>query len=233
MVLKLIHIVLLVVWTAFIFWLLTMGRGDLIRLLHPRLWWVLAVAIVILLLFLASLIVPGGQSETRNPVLFELPGLMILLIPVLYFSLATNARLDGTTLENRLIQHDNGTFINNLPATGFMGDSEDNTMLFSRILRQPGKYEDKVVEVVCQSFVHEDLPENTAMCYRYLITCCAADALPAFIFLSHDSDLEIKNNRWIQVKGPLSVIKRENMEFPSVNVDSLGYVKEPDFPWAL
>lgn len=231
--LKLLNIILLSVWAVFFVWLLTYGKSDLIRLLHPRLWWVLCIAAFVLILFLISLILPYGHTEKRKSILFEFPGILILLIPFMYFFIAKDARLDGTSLENRIIKNDNGIYLNNLPSFELFEDSRSGDMLFSKILREPKKYEDQDVEIVCQSFVDDKLPANTAMCYRYLITCCAADALPAFIFLSHRNELEIENDRWVKVSGPLSIIRNNDMEFPSVKVDTLEYVEEPAFPWAM
>lgn len=42
--------------------------ADRKKSVHPRLWWVLAVAIGVLLLFLVSFVVPNGQAGARKPV---------------------------------------------------------------------------------------------------------------------------------------------------------------------
>jgi putative membrane protein len=233
MILRLLNIALLSVWAVFLVWLLTFGKSDLIRLLHPRLWWVLCIAVVVLVFFLISLIISHEQTEKKKSLLLEFPGILILLIPLLYFFVAKDARLDGSTLQNRIIQNDNGVYLNNLPSFEIFDDSESSDMFFSKILREPQKYEGQDVEIVCQSFVNEELPEKIAMCYRYMITCCAADALPAFIFLSHLEEFELKNNQWVKVNGPLSIIRNNEMEFPSVKIDTIEYVEEPAFPWAM
>jgi len=233
MVLRLFNIGLLSLWAIFLLWLLTYGKSDLIRLLHPRLWWVLSIAVVILIFFLVSLIMSRGYSEKNKSILLEFPGLLILLIPLLYFFIAKDARLDATSIHNRIIKNDNGLYQNNTPNFEIFGLSKSPDMLFSKILRDPVTYENQDVEIVCQSFVNEELPENTAMCYRYIITCCAADALPAFIFLSHSDEQIIENNKWVKVNGPLSIIKNNEMEFPSVEAKSIEYVEEPSFPWAM
>lgn len=233
MILRLLNIALLLIWVVFLFWLLTFGKNDLIRLIHPRLWWVLAIAVVVLILYAVSLCIHHGHTENKKTLPLELPGIVILLIPIMYFFTAKDARLDGTSLENRIIQNGSGFSHNSLPIFKSSEDSYSSELFFSKILREPEKYENQDVEIVCQSFVNEELPENIAMCYRYMITCCAADALPVFIFLSHQSDSVLENNKWVRVKGPLSIIRNNNMEFPSVEVNTFEYVKEPAFPWAL
>lgn len=233
MILRILNGILLFVWAFFLFWLLTYGKGDLIRLLHPRLWWVLGVAVAVLGLFLIALIIQKGHTKGERPLLLEIPGILTMLVPLLYFSLATEARLDGTSLQNRMIQGDNGMYLNSLPPFEIFDETQSSGMVFSKILRKPLDFEGQQVEVVCQSLVNEQLPQNIAMCYRYVITCCAADALPAFIFLSHTEETALENDRWVKINGPLSIIRNNGMEFPSITIEGVEYVEEPAFPWAM
>ena len=233
MMLKSLNIVALLVWAIFLAWLFTYGKSDLVRLIHPRLWWVLGSAIVVLALYLGSLITPYSIPTPNKTLITELPSILILLVPVLYFSIAREARLDGTSLHNKIIQTDRGIFLNTLPPFGIFDDESTADMSFSLIIRQPEKYQNKEVEIVCQSFVSDKIPENMAMCYRYFITCCAADALPVFVFLKNRNELEIESDRWIKVHGPLSLFYNNNMEFISIDTKTIEYVEEPSFPWAL
>ena len=233
MILKSLHVISLLIWAFFLVWLLIFGKSDLMRLIHPRLWWVLGIAVVVLLLYLVSLISSFSIPTPSKWLFFELPSILILLIPVLYFSVAREARLDGTSLQNKITQTDRGIFINTLPSFGLSDDELTTDMSFSKIIRQPEKYQNKEVEIVCQSFVNEKIPENMAMCYRYLITCCAADAIPVFVFLKNRNELEIENDRWIKVHGQLSLFYNNNMEFISIDTKTIEYVEEPSFPWAL
>lgn len=233
MILRILNGILLFAWAFFLFWLLTFGKGDLIRLLHPRLWWVLGIAVVVLVLFLVSLIIQDGHPKSDGPILMEFPGILTLLVPLLYFTLAAEARLDGTSLQNRMIQNDNGMYLNSLPPFTLFDESQSSGMMFSKLLRNPQDMVGQQVEVVCQSLVNEQLPPDIAMCYRYVITCCAADALPAFIFLSHTSETALENDRWVKINGPFSIIRNNGMEFPSITVETVEYVEEPAFPWAM
>ena len=134
---------------------------------------------------------------------------------------------------NKITQTNRGIFLNTLPSFGIFEDESTTDMSFTKIIRQPEKYQNKEVEIVCQSFVSDKIPENMAMCYRYLITCCAADALPIFVFLKNRSELEIETDRWIKVNGPLALFYNNNMEFISIDTKTIEYVEEPSFPWAL
>lgn len=233
MITRSLNITLLLVWALFLLWLLTFGQVDLVRLLHPRLWWVLGIAAGVLIFFLLSLVIPHGYKDKGNSLLIELPGALILVVPLLYFATAKDARLDAASLKNRMIQNESGMFLNNLPSIDIFDQSETGDMTFSKILKDPEKYQSQEVDVVCQSFVHENLPQNSVMCYRYLITCCAADALPAFLLVRHPEGVAIENNQWMKVNGSLSIVNYNDMETPTIDMTEFEYVEEPEFPWAM
>lgn len=232
MILSWFKILVLVVWLLFLGWLLSYGKNDLVRLLHPRLWWILYAAFWVLLIYLVAFWRKGDWGKQKGSLL-ELPGLLILLVPVLYFLHAKDARLDGATLQNRIIANDNGIYLHVPPFLPGAGDGSADEMVFSKIFRDPKEYLEEEVEVVCQSFVHEDLPENTAMCYRYLITCCAADAMPIFLILKETEGHALENDRWVKVTGPLSLHHNNGVDFPAIRLKKAEYVKEPSFPWAM
>ena len=133
MALRLLKIILLFLWAFFLFWLLTYGKSDLIRLLHPRLWWVLLIASIVLLLFLATLCRSQARMNNGKSLLLEVPGLLILLVPILYFTIAQDSRLDSTSLQKRIIRDENGAYLNNLPNFEAFGLPDSPNMVFSSI----------------------------------------------------------------------------------------------------
>lgn len=233
MVLRLLHIAMVTVWALFLGWLLSFGRDDLMRLIHPRLWWILGVGVVVLCLFLISLVKSLPKAPGAKSAFLELPSLLVLLVPLAFFMLAKDARLGGVAAENRFAKTEDGMYVNTIPPAELLEETETDSLSFSKVVRQPEAYVDRDVSIVCQSYSSEKLPENTMMCYRYLITCCAADALPVFIFLTDLDGRQIDLHQWIEVKGPLSIEEKFGKEFPTVKLDSFEYVEEPDFPWAL
>jgi putative membrane protein len=74
------------------------------------------------------------------------------------------------------------------------------------------------------------LPKNNVICYRYLITCCAADAHPLFIVLQRPKGLAIENDAWISTRGKITLIQKHNQSSCPGNKDA-RYVNEPAFPY--
>ncbi len=233
MMLRLLHLGMITVWALFLGWLLSYGRADLMHLIHPRLWWIIGLGVAVLCLFIISIVKSFSKPSQNKSSFLELPSLLVLLVPLVFFLLAKDARLSGVAAQNRFAKTDNGMYLNTSLPSEPASTPESKQLPFSQIIREPEKYENQEVEIICQSFGNEKLPENTMICYRYLITCCAADALPVFVFLTDINKQEIEYHRWIKVTGPFSLQENFERKFPTVKVDQWKYVEEPDFPWAF
>ncbi len=239
--LQLMKIGILAAWTAFFGWLVSLGQNQLGRLLHPSLWWLVGAATVVLLLFLAVNLRRQLPLADQGKGWLKWPALLILLVPLLYFITARNGRFDAATLAKRAIQTPSG-FVPQSINTGAGDDDSGYPPLLppkktaadiplTRLSREPENYEGKEVEIVCKTFVDQRLPDDLFMCYRYLITCCAADALPVFVFVKYPEARSIKNDQWIRAKGPFSRIENASITVPSIQTEMVEYIPEPPFPF--
>ena len=195
-------------WSLFLVWLIAFGRGDLARLLHPRLWWLVVCGAIVFLIFLARQTIGLSRHPTISENTWQWPSLLILLLPLLYFSQIPAARFNNDTFKTRNLSTANDGLQEEKP----MDKPEPGTIPaiptdqpgevgLMKLYTEQQKFLGKEVSVVCQTFVDDRLPENTAMCYRYMMTCCAADARPLFIFLQHPKTLAIKSDKWIKTQG--------------------------------
>ena len=231
-----LEIGLLGLWAFFFSWLVTLGQRDLARLLHPGLWWLVACASVILILFLMVNLKRQVSGYRKNSLQMQLPSLLIMLLPLLYFTHAQSARFNTNTFTTRSLQTEDGFLQGNFDervAAEIMEYEENKEVSLTKLFMQAKKYTGKEVEVVCQTFVDERLPDNLIMCYRYLMTCCAADARPVFIFIDPPEETVVENDKWLRVKGTVSIIGEPGKEVPTITPDSILYVKEPKFPYVF
>ena len=230
-------IALLAVWAFFFGWLVTMGQKDLARLLHPNLWWLVVCASVILTLFLLVNLRRQVTEDRQSSSTEKWSSLFILLVPLLYFIHAQSARFNTDTLTTRILQTEDGfvqgSFEERVAAEIKEYEEENKEVSITKLYMQAQKYTGKEVEVVCQSWVDERLPDNLIMCYRYLITCCAADARPVFIFVNPPKDTTVDTDKWLRVKGTVSLTGEAGKEVPTIAPDSIIYVEEPKFPYAF
>jgi putative membrane protein len=255
MIFKVFKIVVLIIWSLFLAWLITFGRNDLARLLHPRLWWLVVCGSVVFFIFFLRQVVSFKNSFSNPDLALQLPSLLILLLPILFFYRGSDVRFNVDTFRTRTVQTTDGSYLNSMskqveeteePAEKgddtleslanedlAEGVAESKEVQLTQLYRQYDEYLGKEVEVVCQTFVDKELPENIAMCYRYLIACCAADAQPLFIFLHYPESLTIENDKWIRTRGKVSVFAKNNANMPELQIEQVTYVEEPAFPYVF
>lgn len=113
-------------------------------------------------------------------------------------------------------------------------EEEDDGPSFRQVVTNPDQFAGKTVEVVCQAMNDKSLPANQFLCYRFRITCCAADAQPVFLFVKKNtSSQSYRNDSWVKVKGPVSVHKIRGQQFALIREASITAEKEPSFPFVF
>jgi putative membrane protein len=233
MTVTVMRILLLGIWAGFFTWLTSLGQRHLARLLHPGLWWLVACAVFILLLFLVVNCRGLRTGRQHGSIRWQWPSLAILLVPLLFFTQFENARFDAGTFSKRTLPTAGGIRQGGTTLTNRTENSQSPDISLAQLIFNSDKFLGKEVEVVCQTFVNDRLPKGVAMCYRYLISCCAADARPLFIFIEPPQGMIIENNKWIRTKGTLTKRVHAEVEVPLLPVASVDYVEEPSFPFVF
>lgn len=194
-------------------------------------------ATVILVLFLAVNLRRHVGSTQQGHFWLRWPALFLLLVPLLYFIPAQKGRVDAKTLEKRGIQTESGFIPGNLTAEPAASNDtppplpEPTDIPLTKLSMNPEEYQGQEVEIVCKTFIDARLPDDLFMCYRYLLTCCAADAMPIFLFIKHPQARSIKNDAWIRATGKFSPIENAKIQVPSIQTDTVFYIDEPPFPF--
>lgn len=236
MILRLLQLMVMIAWAVFFVWLFAVDQPTLARLLHPRLWWLVVSGAIVLTFFfgvsLPRLTAPHPVSGLR----WRWPTYLVLLVPLCYVGLMRSARFDSQTFRDRSAPIDISA-----PAQAVLpdhpGSADDSTPVeapFSRIVLDPQQYAGRKVEVLCQTFNDQRLPDNNLICYRFRITCCAADALPIFVLVAQQPGHPVPDNdAWMRVQGILSVHQTNGLSLPFIQASSMAAEKEPSFPFVF
>ena len=227
--------VLLALWAGFFLWLIGFGQPYLARLLHPKLWWLLGCGAVVLVLFFAvgctRSTVSGGAASLK----WRWPSLLILAVPLLYGSLLPTARFDARTFAQRAVQVPEETALQEVgdqaAAAGEDEVADAAEVPLTRVNAEAAQYAGKEVEAVCQGMRDPQLPDDLMICYRFLISCCAADARPVFVLVKRTEQTFPANDAWVRVKGRVSLYESRGFRIPMITADTLATVKEPAFPF--
>lgn len=191
---------------------------------------------MILALFLVVNLKRAAVLQGRITLWWRWPSLLILLVPILYFVPMQKARFNGQTFASRTLQTDAGfREQGNVKVPAAEDAPIDNTssvVSLTRLFTEPGQYMDKEVEVECQALSDQRLPDELMLCYRFKITCCAADAQPIFILVKKvKGSTAVADDTWIRVKGRFSRYLINDTRIPLISAQTMTTEQEPSVPF--
>ncbi len=218
----------LVIWAGLLCWLLFDVRYLLF--LSPKFSFLIYTSLILSLLFAFSF------SMTNAPqIKDEFSKGMILLLPV-YFIIAVQDNTLGnyalskrtlTPLQTHLAQNNQSnekdTASGSEPVSG-----EYPLVSMTQLIRNWETYAGKSVcveGIFSESIVnHEEL----AAVFRYIISCCAADAQPIGVFMSSKLPGEaLKNNDWVRASGKVRMTDLDGYRVVYMDVESVEKKEKP------
>ena len=225
---------ILALWTGFFAWLTTAGQQYLARLLHPKLWWLVICGAIVLLLFLVVNLRRPRASSGQVSLWWRWPTLLILVVPLVYCTMLPAARFNSQTFARRALQDAEG-----VAAPGFVAPQGEESeaekgateVSLTRLNAEAASLAGQEVEAVCQAMSDAQLPAGLIICYRFRITCCAADAQPVFIFVEKKQGAVPANDAWVRARGRLSVYAHRGYAIPLITAESITSEKEPAVPF--
>jgi len=71
-------------------------------------------------------------------------------------------------------------------------------------------------------------------CFRFRINCCAANALPVGVMVSHHSAAKLVSGGWVRVDGTLRLNTSKDSPVKLVfEADTVVSAEAPEFPYVL
>jgi len=216
-----------VVWASALLWLLFTGRYQ--AFLRPSFWALLLWALAVLLLFAAALFwarpsLPAGSMAA-------VPGirLLVMLLPLIYVMAAQEQTLGSHALKNRLSEPAYmERFAVGSPAI-VEGDNPLVTLL--DILQNFKAYEGRKITTLGMVYRDETVPPGHFLVFRFLIVCCAADALPAGALVSHEEVDSFEQDTWVSVEGILGLKDVGDFTFPLIRAERITRIDAPRDPY--
>lgn len=186
-----------------------------------------------MLVLLGFLFAEMGTSRPDHPPrLNEIIRALVLICPLAYLSTAR-----GVSLDSRAFQHRwTGQVGVNSFSSASPGDT--NTSAEATILDlayRPASYTGRYVAVVGiihhDSKIQERFGTNSIVLYRFVISCCAADAMPAAILLTGGELAGWPNDTWIRAEGRFVLLPDKDQAAPVLELSAATQVKKPRRPY--
>ncbi len=244
-----LHPAVFATWTGFLIYILASQRY--VAFLRPEFGILLALAHFIAMGFmLAAMIRPKAVEIDTSTILRSI----VLLVPVLYYAAMPDAMLGNQAFKKRFIGTNNGAIGRQSPSILSSQGSENDPDIASPpketkgaqqetpqertildIFLNPNFYKGQRVIVTGMILRDEQLKphfggRDTAV-YRFLINCCAADALPLAIALDSDQAGAFTNDQWGQVDGIFDLQQINGKPVPMVLKPQIKPVEAPAVPY--
>ncbi len=244
-----LHPLVFAIWTVFLIYLIASQR--FVAFLRPEFGLLLAVAHFVAMGFMLAAMIRPKTSEMDVPAILRA---LVLLVPVLYSMAMPDTMLGHQAFKKRFIGTNNGAISRQTPPMLSSQGSENNPDVTAPpeelegtqqetpqertildIYRNPNLYKGQRVIVTGMILHDEQLKphfggRDTAV-YRFLINCCAADALPLAIALDSDQADAFTNDQWVQVDGIFDLQQINGKPVPLVSKLQIKPVEAPAVPY--
>jgi uncharacterized repeat protein (TIGR03943 family) len=173
---------------------------------------------------------------------------LTLLTPVLFLVLVPEVHLGNYAFRNRYVGHhaptdarrtDSGNPSmgrgSTLPEGRDRGGGEAEEQTILELLRDPAAFDGRRVSFSGMILRDESLKQRfggrDTVVYRFLINCCAADALPLAIVLDPAPAAAFQNDQWVRVKGTFQLLEIDQKQLPFVARAVVEPIPAPKFPY--
>jgi len=214
-------------WAGALAWLLITGRYQ--SFLRPGFWALLLWALVVFLFLGAALIWPKRPLHTGNGSSALWVRIGVLTVPLIYMFGSQDQPLGSHALKNRFFEP---RYMERLAKSSPETNEADNPRItLLEILQNFKAYEGR--RITTEGMVHRDevVPLGHFLVFRFLIVCCAADALPAGALVSHQEVDSFEQDSWVRVEGVLGLEKVGDLVFPLIQAERITKIDPPKDPY--
>lgn len=237
------------IWTIFLIYLLI--SQQYIAFLRPEFGVLLTLAHFIAMAFmLAAMGRPKKSEMDISAVLRSL----VLLVPVLYSLIMPETMLGNQAFKKRFTGNSSRSIeqqeesvksyqgAENRPDWLSPDQAIDNAepdgpleLTILQLMLNPNLFNGQRVSVTGMIMRDAELKPhfgglNTAV-YRFMVSCCAADALPLAIALDADPSAAFAKDQWVQVEGVFKLQQNDGKPYPVVSKPQIRLVEAPSMPY--
>lgn len=221
------------IWLMTLSWLL--WEDNLQLFLKPSFKGLVTAAFMFSLLLCVGLVAHLFQSKDTGTGKHSWLNGLILLLPVLFIFQAGQGTLGEYAMQkrsmaasaiqkNQILNSDE----NQLNSSIEKEANPDKDISITTLIRKFDQFDGKQVSIQGLFAKTVSGHEELSAVFRYLITCCAADAQPVGVFISSGVGKGFENNQWVRVKGQVEIRKMDEFDVIFMNADTLEPLNVPD-----
>jgi uncharacterized repeat protein (TIGR03943 family) len=220
---------------VFVLWI----RGSLPLYIHERFVW-LTVAASIGLVWIGAVYhsrrarIAGHHHHHHGE--FSWGGLFLVLLPIIFGLTAPQTPLGSDALRNRTTSVKSMTSLaapSNTPV--LLTPNRKRTILdwVLLLLNDPDGVALVGEQADVTGFVYhgEGMDAETFLLCRFVVSCCAADAVPVILPVFWSGNGSLENDQWVEVSGHFEIRSIVDIPQPVLVADSVTVVEMPEMPY--
>jgi putative membrane protein len=214
-------------WAGALVWLLLIARYQ--AFLRPGFWALLLWAVAILALLAGALFLSGPSLHGLGRTAVPWARLGVLMLPLVYALVAQEKPLGSDALGKRFFEP---RYLERFAAGGrgsMEGENPQVTLL--DILQKFKAYEGRKITTVGMVYRDETVPPGHFLVFRFMIVCCAADAMPAGALVFGGEADSFEQDIWVSVEGVLGLKQVGDLIFPLIQADRITRIDPPKDPY--
>ncbi len=210
------------------------GAITLHTFLKPDLWWLVSFGALIYLTFL---LVPFsecgcGHNHVKSRVgAFVKP--LILLAPVPFIVAFGNAEYGSDGLSTRLVKKSiqletsiNSSILPELGGTDTVAQTD-----FLKLSNEPESFIGRRVKTIGMLYQDGQGPDDYLLGFRYVMSCCAADAMPVGVLIKKPQDFILDKNAWYEFEGTVQPDSIEGYFVVKMDDVFIRPIEKPSQTW--
>lgn len=225
-----------VIWSLALAALLLLGRYSLF--IRAQLWPLLLGTLLMFVLFLVAM---GIRRRGAAASAAAWAGSSLLLLPLAYLfplmSRASASGLNSFALQKRSLGLSNGldssfgSANSPLPVSSASADAKGETMSIGAIAQHFQRLIGQRVVTDGRVYRDDSVPGGQLQIYRFVVVCCAADAMPVQVVVKAPDTAGLKNDQWVRVAGTVGSMQQDGSPVPMINATRVTPIPAPQEPY--
>jgi uncharacterized repeat protein (TIGR03943 family) len=217
--------IIYVSWLAAYYWLLEAGRYK--AFIQPKLWPLLILALILLLLYIAAFI-SHFSRESGDVLKFERwLQAAILFVPVVFLWAIYGQSLGTHALAKRALDTNQPFSIYGISPQRASPTADGKTSSLLELMKNAEHFNGQRVAAEGMVYRGGYSDRSRFRLFRFVVVCCAADALPLVILVKSRIAEKFSNDDWVRVEGVFSFESVNGRQVSSIAADSVRTIPAP------
>lgn len=229
-----LRVLVLGIWAAGLSFVMIIGRYSLF--IRAQLWPLLLGTVLMFALLLIAMFARRKIAVVRKASAAVWLRSGLLLLPLAYMfpmisDTASASGLNSFALHKRTLGLDSGPDVSSGSPDKIVAADSGKVVSLGYILKHRGKLKGHRVITEGRIFRDDALPPGQVMLFRFVVVCCAADAMPVQAVIKSPATASLKDDQWVRVDGTFHLLDEEGARVLEIDATRIDPIPAPAQPY--